>query len=63
MANFLVVDDDELFRELLCTSVERHGHKALAAGTWPRPGASPRGMPWTWCTWTCACPMAPAPWP
>ncbi|SNR88886.1 two-component system, NtrC family, response regulator [Humidesulfovibrio mexicanus] len=33
MANILVVDDDELFRELLCTSVERHGHKALAAGT------------------------------
>ncbi|MDP2848391.1 MAG: sigma-54 dependent transcriptional regulator [Humidesulfovibrio sp.] len=33
MAKILVVDDDELFRELLCTSVERHGHTALAAGT------------------------------
>ncbi len=31
MATILVVDDDELFRELLCTSVERHGHTALAA--------------------------------
>ena len=33
MAKILVVDDDDLFRELLCTSVERHGHTALGAGT------------------------------
>jgi len=33
MPKILVVDDDELFRELLCTSVERHGHTALGAGS------------------------------
>ena len=33
MARILVVDDDELFRELLCTSVSRHGHTALGAGS------------------------------
>jgi len=33
MATILVVDDDELFRELLCTSVTRHGHTALGAGS------------------------------
>jgi len=31
MAKILVVDDDELFRELLCTSVSRHGHVSLGA--------------------------------
>jgi len=31
MATILVVDDDNLFRELLCTSVERHGHAAVGA--------------------------------
>ncbi|OIO02741.1 MAG: hypothetical protein AUJ49_05720, partial [Desulfovibrionaceae bacterium CG1_02_65_16] len=29
----LVVDDDDLFRELLCTSVARHGHKAVGAAS------------------------------
>jgi two-component system NtrC family response regulator len=33
MATVLVVDDDELFRELLCTSVERHGHASVGAGS------------------------------
>ncbi len=33
MAKILVVDDDDLFRELLCTSVSRHGHTALGAGS------------------------------
>jgi len=33
MATVLVVDDDDLFRELLCTSVERHGHTATGAGS------------------------------
>lgn len=33
MAKILVVDDDELFRELLCTSVSRHGHVPLGAET------------------------------
>jgi len=36
MATVLVVDDDELFRELLCTSVERHGHTALGAANLAR---------------------------
>jgi two-component system NtrC family response regulator len=33
MANILVVDDDELFRELLASAVERHGHQASGAAT------------------------------
>jgi two-component system NtrC family response regulator len=33
MATILIVDDDSLFRELLCISVERHGHRSLSAGT------------------------------
>ena len=33
MATVLVVDDDDLFRELLCTSVSRHGHTAVGAGS------------------------------
>ncbi|MDR3639880.1 MAG: sigma-54 dependent transcriptional regulator [Humidesulfovibrio sp.] len=33
MPTVLVVDDDDLFRELLCTSIERNGHTAIGAGT------------------------------
>ncbi len=33
MAKILVVDDDELIRELLVDSVERHGHQAWAASS------------------------------
>ncbi len=33
MAKILVVDDDELIRELLADAVGRHGHTALCAGT------------------------------
>jgi len=33
VAKILVVDDDELIRELLADAVGRHGHKALGAGS------------------------------
>ena len=33
MPTVLVVDDDDLFRELLCTSVARHGHEAVGAAS------------------------------
>lgn len=33
MPTVLVVDDDELFRELLCASVARHGHEAAGAAS------------------------------
>jgi len=33
MASILVVDDDELFRELLSSAVERHGHQPRPAAT------------------------------